>query len=132
MLACRCSPNLLSNARIFHIQLNGVNTQGENIADNGGTKEAYYAYTNWVQRNGPEGVLPGLKYNQQQLFWISFANMRCSVSRDYYIKNQITTGVHAPNEFRINGVVSNMPEFAYDFNCPVGTNMNPEHKCGVW
>lgn len=83
-----------------HVQLNGINTQGENIADNGGTKEAYYAYRNWVQRNNHEGILPGLKYNQQQLFWLSFANMRCSVARDYYIKNQITTGVHAPNEFR--------------------------------
>lgn len=85
-----------------------------------------------MQRNAPEGLLKDVKYNRQQLFWISHAQMRCSVSRDNFYKNQIITGVHAPNEFRINGVLSNMPEFAYDFNCPVGTKMNPEKKCGVW
>lgn len=117
---------------MISVQLNGINTQGENIADNGGAKEAYYAYNKWVERNGPEGTLPGLKYNQNQLFWISFGQSRCTVAREGYLKNQILTGVHSLNEFRINGVLNNMPEFAYDFNCPVGTNMNPVDKCEVW
>lgn len=112
--------------------MNGVNTQGENIADNGGTKESYIAYSKWVQRNGPEGTLPGLKYNQNQLFWISFAQSRCTVARDEYTKNKILTGYHSPNEFRIIGVLNNLPEFSYDFNCPEGTKMNPTHKCKVW
>lgn len=112
--------------------MNGINTQGENIADNGGAKEAYIAYNNWAKRNGPEGILPGLRFNQQQLFWISLAQSRCAVSRDEFTKNQITTGYHAPNEFRIVGVVNNLPEFAFDFNCPEGTKMNPVNKCQVW
>lgn len=116
----------------FFFQLNGINTQGENIADNGGAKEAYIAYNNWVERNGPEGTLPGLKYNEKQLFWISLAQSRCTVGRDEYNKNKILTGYHAPNEFRIIGVVNNLPEFAYDFNCPEGTKMNPTKKCQVW
>lgn len=115
-----------------NLSLNGINTQGENIADNGGVKEAYIAYNNWVKRNQPEGILPGLKYNQQQLFWISSAQTWCAVARAEYNKNKITTGMHSPNEFRVNGVMSNMREFAFDFNCPEGTKMNPEHKCQVW
>lgn len=115
--------------------MNGINTQGENIADNAGVKESYYAYMKWTERNGPEALLPGLKYNQQQLFWISLAQSRCTVSRDEIRENLITTGVHSPNEFRVTGVIHNMPEesFAYDFNCPKGTKMNPNKpKCKVW
>lgn len=87
-----------------------------------------------MRRNGPEGILPGLKYNQQQLFWIAYAQSRCSVARDEYYENLITTGVHSPNEFRVIGIIHNMPAdtFAYDFNCPISTKMNPLKKCKVW
>lgn len=115
-------------------KLNGEATQGENIADNGGAKEAYYAYKKWVQRYGPENGLPDLKYNQQQLFWISYAQSWCAVYQDDSIKDQILAEDHAPNEFRVNGVVINMPEntFAHDFSCSLGTNMNPVKKCPIW
>lgn len=63
------------------LQLNGINTQGENIADNGGIKESYNAYQLWVQQNGPEGKLPGLDLTPQQLFWLSAAQNWCSVYR---------------------------------------------------
>lgn len=53
---------------IDELQLNGVNTQGENIADNGGIKEAYYAYQAWTHRHGEEPRLPGLeKYTPKQV-----------------------------------------------------------------
>lgn len=115
-----------------NLTLNGINTQGENIADNGGTRAAYIAYNKWIKRKQPEGILPGLKYNQQQLFWISFAQTWCDEPNDEYIRHAITTDPHSPNQFRVNGVVSNMHEFASDFNCPVRAKMNPEHKCQVW
>ncbi|XP_011689069.1 PREDICTED: membrane metallo-endopeptidase-like 1 [Wasmannia auropunctata] len=53
------------------LNLNGINTQGENIADNSGTREAYYAYKEWIKRNKPEQRLPGLPYSPEQMFWIS-------------------------------------------------------------
>ncbi|XP_043683237.1 neprilysin-2-like isoform X2 [Vespula pensylvanica] len=114
------------------LKLNGINTQGENIADNGGIKEAYFAYKEWVKRNHPEQKLPGLFYTPEQMFWISAANTWCSKYRPETMKLRITTGFHSPGEFRVLGPFSNMNEFSKDFNCPVGSKMNPEKKCAVW
>ncbi|KAK2585581.1 hypothetical protein KPH14_010214 [Odynerus spinipes] len=115
-----------------NLKLNGINTQGENIADNGGIKEAYNAYREWVRRNHPEPKLPGLSYTPEQMFWISAANTWCSKYRPEAMKLRITTGFHSPGEFRVLGPFSNMYEFSKDFNCPVGSKMNPEKKCSVW
>ena len=57
------------------LNLNGINTQGENIADNGGIKENYLGYQKWVQDNGVEPGLPGLSLTPEQLFWVSFAQV---------------------------------------------------------
>lgn len=110
--------------------MNGLITLDEDIADNGGVQMAYYAYRNWVERNGAEGILPGMNYNQQQLFWIATAQKMCITSN--HNEEEIQTDVHSPNEFRVEGAFSNMPEFAIDFNCPVGSHMNPVKKCSVW
>lgn len=114
------------------LNVNGINTQGENIADTGGVKYAYRGYNKWVEDNGPEPTLPGLKYNQKQLFWISVAQIWCSVSRDAEMKNTISLGIHAPAQFRVEGPLHNSQEFAEDFSCPVGSKMNPTAKCEVW
>ena len=39
---------------------------------------------------------------------------------------------HGPPEFRVNVPLSNSAEFSKDFNCPVGSKMNPINKCVVW
>ena len=64
------------------MKLNGINTQGENIADNGGVLIAYRAYQKWVSKNGEEEKLPGLDYSTKQLFWISLAQTWCSAFRE--------------------------------------------------
>lgn len=115
-------------------QVDGAKTLNENIADNGGTRAAYHAYQNWILRNGPEQLVPGTKYNQNQLFWISYAQAEGGVYgldslKGYFTDNETT---HAPDEFRVNGVVSNTEEFAKDFNCREGTKMNPTKKCRIW
>lgn len=113
------------------LQLNGINTRDERIADNGGIVAAYRAYKNWVASNGPEKMLPGINRTPEQMFWISFANVECSKERPQAFKDRITTGAQTPREYRFLQTLSKMPEFAKDFNCPVAPKMNPGSKCPV-
>ncbi|KAE8748157.1 hypothetical protein FOCC_FOCC005160 [Frankliniella occidentalis] len=119
-------------AKEVSLKLNGINTQGENIADNGGIKQAYRAYNTWVEANGPEPRLPGLPLNPRQLFWVSAASSWCSKYRPEALRVRITTGYHSPGEFRVRGPMSNQEDFAKDFNCPVASSMHPTKKCEVW
>merc|ERR1711862_677867 len=85
-----------------NINLNGINTQGENIADNGGIKEAYNAYKSWAKRNGEEPRLPGFAaYTPEQMFWISAGNTWCSKYRPLALERRIRTGAHSPGPFRV-------------------------------
>jgi hypothetical protein len=57
-------------------QVNGINTQGENIADNGGLREALQAYRKFQDRYSGEQLLPGLtQYTPEQLFFLGFAHV---------------------------------------------------------
>ena len=114
------------------INLNGINTQGENIADNGGLKEAIRAYERMANEKGEEPLLPGLPYSQRQMFWLSAAAYRCKVVRPDFLKFYALTGVHSPSRFRINGPFRNIEEFSRDWKCPKGSHMNPVKKCRVW
>lgn len=62
---------------------------GENIADNGAVKGMYGAYQTFVERNGPEPTLPDLNYTQNQLFWISAAQLWCAVTRPEFDTLQV-------------------------------------------
>jgi len=114
------------------LNVNGITTQGENIADNGGIKEAFRAYETLVSKYGPEPILPGLEYTPRQLMWLSGASVWCEVRRPASLKQQVLTDPHAPARFRINGPFSNMASFGEDWGCPVGSPMNPAKKCSVW
>merc|ERR1719384_584637 len=120
--------------------INGINSQGENIADHGGMKESYGAYLQWVEDQKKvhqddqweEQVLPGHDLTPRQLFWVSYGQLWCQKFRDDALRNTIKTATHTPGEYRVLAPLSNSPDFAKDFNCPVGSPMNPEKKCEVW
>lgn len=118
--------------RIWCLQLNGINTQGENIADNGGIKEAYIAYDKWVARNGEEARLPGVDLTGRQLFWVSAASIWCSKIRRQELEQLVVTDEHVPDKYRVIVPFGNMEYFARDYSCPKGTKMNPERKCHIW
>lgn len=115
-----------------HLHVNGQLTLGENIADNGGVKESWNAYKNHIKNVGAAQTLPGLKYNADQLFFISYARNWCSVSRPEVMASLIRTNPHPPERFRVNIVLANSKAFSEVFKCPAGSKMNPADKCAVW
>ncbi|KAF1568707.1 UNVERIFIED_CONTAM: Neprilysin, partial [Eudyptes pachyrhynchus] len=112
--------------------LSGINTLGENIADNGGIRQAYKAYENFVKKHGKEKLLPGLQMNHKQLFFLNFAQVWCGTYRPEYAVNSIKTDVHSPGKFRVIGSLQNSPEFSEAFSCTKTNYMDPAKKCRVW
>lgn len=114
----------------FH--LNGNNTLGENIADNGGIRQAYQAYRNYVKVHGEEKLLPGIDLSHDQLFFLNFAQIWCGKVRPEQAVNSIKVNVHSPGKFRVLGSLQNFPEFAEAFQCTKGSYMVPKNVCRVW
>lgn len=135
----RCLVHQYSNYTVSEvgIAVDGENTQGENIADNGGIKQAFRAYKKWLQKQTDPKVLENEKLKElnatsTQLFFLNFAQVWCGAMRPEATKNKLKTAVHSPGKFRVIGTLSNSEDFAREFNCPSGSSMNPSHKCVVW
>lgn len=111
--------------------INGSTTIGENIADNGGLRQAYRALQNY---KGSKQLLPASMktFTSEQLFFLSFANVWCTNIRREALINQIETDPHSPGKYRVWGSVSNSEGFAKAFNCKEGSNMSRDSKCILW
>ncbi|XP_023678299.1 endothelin-converting enzyme 2b isoform X1 [Paramormyrops kingsleyae] len=127
-----CMVDQYSQYAINGEHINGRQTLGENMADNGGLKAAYHAYKSWVRSNGEEKRLPALDMTNDQLFFVGFAQVWCSVRTPESAHEGLMTDPHSPPRFRVIGTLSNSPDFSEHFNCPVGSPMNPGQRCEVW
>ncbi|XP_017119291.1 neprilysin-1 [Drosophila elegans] len=112
--------------------MDGRMTQGENIADNGGLKQAFRAYKKWETLHGREQQLPGLNMTHDQLFFLNYAQIWCGSMRPEDALTKIRSAVHSPGFVRVLGPLSNSRDFAHAYNCPLGSTMNPAEKCSVW
>ncbi|CAB3388789.1 Hypothetical predicted protein [Cloeon dipterum] len=128
-----------------NVTLDGKKTINENIADNGGMREALIAYDLFKlrqvgnEKKGTEDLhdlqpdLPGLtNYTHKQLFFLGYANMWCQNPSPSILKLLLKWDVHSPGRVRVLGTLSNTKEFAEAWNCPAGSKMNPADKCVVW
>ncbi|KAG8189071.1 hypothetical protein JTE90_025501 [Oedothorax gibbosus] len=111
--------------------VNGNQTLDDNICDNSGLKQAYRAYVHYVSQYGEEPSLPGISYNNLQVFFLQYAQIWCEVlskeANERYTKDN-----HSPGKYRSNIPLMNSPEFSSVFNCPAGSPMNPAKKCRLW
>ena len=116
---------------IDDIKLNSKLTLGEDVADLGGTILALQAWRNSIanQRLSPvEGLTP------DQRFFVGFAQWACGDERPESKRLNAITNPHSPLEYRVNGVVVNMPDFAAAFSCKPGQPVvkDPDKVCRVW
>ncbi|XP_031766921.2 endothelin-converting enzyme 2-like [Galleria mellonella] len=112
--------------------LDGKKTLGENIADNGGVREALLALKRHLHMYGPEEKLPGFEHmTSEQLFFLSYGNLWCGVSTRDSLEADLNDE-HSPQKFRARGALQNNEEFAKAWHCPPGSPMNPTKRCIIF
>jgi endothelin-converting enzyme/putative endopeptidase len=108
------------------LHLNGKLTLGENIADLGGLKVAHEAFV----RSRSAGDSDAAAGDRQ--FFLGYAQSWCSSQRDELKRMLVRVDPHSPARFRVNGPLSNAPEFAKAFGCGDGAKMVRANRCEVW
>ncbi len=102
------------------VRINGQLTVGENIADLAGLTIAYQALQKELEGK-PRTRVGG--FTPEQRFFMAWAQIWRRNTRPETLRLQVATDQHAPSEWRTNGPLSNMPEFARAFGCRPGDPM---------
>lgn len=114
------------------LSVNGELTLGENIADFGGLTMAYYALEKALEGKPKPQDIDGFSYKQR--VFLGWANVWKNNIKDEALRNRILNDTHSPGEFRVNGTLSNMPEFQEAWGCKDGDAMyrTPEDRAKIW
>jgi endothelin-converting enzyme/putative endopeptidase len=111
------------------IKINSKLTSGEDVADIGGTLLAYIA---WKDAIANEKLEPAEGFTPDQRFFIGLAQWACENQRPENQRVNAITNPHSPGKYRINGVVSNLPQFKDAFNCGDDAPMVNKKMCKIW
>ena len=115
------------------VKQNGLMTQGEDTADNGGLYLALIALDNSLKQQGKTLETKGDDgLTEIQRFFLSFANNWCEEYRPELIRTVVLTNPHSIAKYRVNNTIANMPEFAKAFGCAKGKPLVHENACRVW
>ena len=106
----------MSDAKHQQPQINGIRTKGENIADNGGLKHSFAAFTRWLATHGDDkfqmpGIIDafefvnisnstGISYTPEQLFFVNYAQIWCGKMNDYEARRKVRSSEHPPGLVR--------------------------------
>jgi endothelin-converting enzyme/putative endopeptidase len=111
------------------VHLSGKLTLGENTADNGGLRIALMALEDTMKG---KTVPPRDGFTPEQRLFLAWGQIWCQNETPESAKLRAQTDPHAPGQYRVNGVVANMPEFQQAFSCAKGSPMVRENQCRVW
>jgi len=113
------------------VKINGALTSGEDIADLGGELLAWVA---WQEQTRSMQLATADDLSPEQRFFVGFAQWACTNERPAMLRMNAIVDPHSPQRYRVNGVVTNMPEFAAAFHCKPGQALvkPPEKMCKIW
>ncbi|EDW80610.1 uncharacterized protein Dwil_GK11620 [Drosophila willistoni] len=111
------------------------------IGDSAALNMAFRAYLTWLGFQEPNNdftrlikeTLPGLNYTNTALFFVAYSQQYCQLedkempSAVYSLRDN-----HSWTRLKVNGPLSNLPEFSTEFHCALGTPMNPADKCSTY
>ncbi|MBI5405447.1 M13 family metallopeptidase [Candidatus Kaiserbacteria bacterium] len=113
------------------MNVNGRLTLGENIADLGGISIAYDAYQLRLKKTGRRNIAG---FTPEQRFFLGYAATEREQERPAYRKTMVMTDPHSPSCFRVNGPLSNLPEFYAAFGVKKGDTLyrEPKERAKIW
>ncbi len=114
------------------LNLKGQLVAGESIADLGGLTVAYAAYKKSLEGKPRPADIDG--FTPEQRFFLGWGQVWAEKYTPEAARRQTTDNPHPLSRFRVNGPLSNMPEFAEAFQCKVGDAMvrSTEQRCQIW
>ena len=112
------------------LNINGKLTLGENIADLGGLTMAYEAYEMSLKgKTRPENI-DG--FTPEQRFFLGWAQVWAAKSTPEAERSQVFGDPHSLPRWRVNGPLSNLPQFAEAYGCKLPSPMIRENACLIW
>lgn len=129
----QCYVDQANAYKVQQVDLNveGLQTLEENLADQGGVKLGYEALDK-IFSSRAEGPKWKGRYSERQQYWLGYAQSWCTKSTTESLRQRMSSDPHPPAEFRVNAVMMNRPEFARDFSCRAGAPMAPAQRCSLW
>jgi endothelin-converting enzyme/putative endopeptidase len=110
---------------------NGKLVLGESIGDLGGAKLAFKAFQKSMEAKPRPADVGG--FTPEQQFFIAWGQWRGDAVRIETQRVMVQNDPHPIGKFRVNGPLSNLPEFQKAFSCKTGSAMvRTEDRCEVW
>ena len=114
------------------VHLNGKLTLGENLADLGGLWLAWIAWQEKAMAAHVDMAEKTDGYTPEQRFWIAYAQQWCTQTRPENLRAAALTDPHAPDAYRANSILQDLPAFAKSFSCKASSKMVSPKPCRVW
>ncbi|KAH9633913.1 hypothetical protein HF086_009726, partial [Spodoptera exigua] len=113
-----------------HEVTHGFDDQGRRYDEEGNLKQWWSAATLEHYHSKVQCIID--QYGRYHMPQLPNYTIWCGNSTVGALKSKMVEGVHSPNKIRVIGTLSNSKEFAEAWSCPLGSPMNPEHKCVLW